>query len=107
MVKETLAHQGWWVEACANGTTAMRKIASHVRYDLLLLDYELPGMNGVQLVQQTRKLAHRHRIPIIILSAALDEGAALTAGADAFLHKPEDISKVTETVARLVRKIKH
>jgi len=107
IVKETLAHEGWEVETCADGTAAMKKIVSHARYDLLLLDYELPGMNGVQLVQQARKLAHRHRIPIIILSAALDEGVALTAGADALLRKPEDISAVAETVTRLMRSATH
>jgi DNA-binding response OmpR family regulator len=85
----------------------MKKIASHARYDLLLLDYELSGMNGIQLVQQARSLAHRRTIPILILSAVLDEASALTAGADALLRKPEDISAVAETVARLLRSAKH
>src|ERR1700682_2573366 len=103
MVKETLALEGWEVETCTDGSEAMKKIAGHSHYDLLLLDYELPGMNGVQLVQRARKLDHRRRTPIIVLSAALDEDAARIAGADALLRKPEDISAVPETVARLVR----
>jgi len=105
-IRELLTLEGWEVEPCADGTTAMRTIASHTPYDLLLLDYELPGMNGVQLVQHARSLAHRRRIPVIILSATLDETAAHMAGADAFLRKPEDISAVTETVARLLRSTK-
>jgi CheY-like chemotaxis protein len=106
MVKETLAREGWEVETCAEGTAAMAKITSHTHYDLLLLDYDLPGVNGVQLVQQARRLAHRRAIPIIILSATLDEAAAHMAGADAALRKPEDISAVAETVARLLRSTK-
>jgi DNA-binding response OmpR family regulator len=106
MVKETLAHEGWDVETCSDGTTAMSKIASSTRYDLLLLDYDLPGADGVQLVQQARSLAYRQRMPIIILSGSLDERSALLAGADALLRKPEDISAVTETIARLVRPAK-
>jgi CheY-like chemotaxis protein len=103
IMKETLALEGWEVETCAEGTAAVGKINSRARYDLLLLDYDLPGMNGVQLAKQARGLAHRRTIPIIILSATLDEVAAREAGADASLRKPEDISKVTETIAGLVR----
>ncbi|MCU1264915.1 MAG: putative two-component response regulator transcriptional regulatory protein [Acidobacteria bacterium] len=106
MMKETLSLEGWDVEMCAEGTAAMAKINSHTHYDLLLLDYDLPGTNGVQLVQQARRLAHRRAIPIIILSATLDETAAHMAGADASLRKPEDISAVAETVARLLRSTK-
>jgi CheY-like chemotaxis protein len=103
MIEETLALEGWEIESCADGADAMKKLARHTRYDLLLLDYDLPGVNGVQLVQQARRLAHRRAIPIIILSTTLDETAARMAGADASLRKPEDISAVAETVARLLR----
>ena len=102
IMKETLALEGWEVESCADGTAAMEEITSPTHYDLLLLDYDLPGVNGVQLVQQARRLAHRRAIPIIILSATLDEMAACEAGADASLRKPEDISAVAATVARLL-----
>lgn len=103
MMKETLSLEGWEVETCANGTAAMEKITSHTRYDLLLLDYDLPGVNGVQLVKQARGLSHRRTTPIVILSATLDEVAASEAGADASLRKPEDISAVADTVARLLQ----
>lgn len=106
MVKETLAHEGWEVETCSDGNAALKKISSRARYDLLLLDYDLPGVNGVQLIQQARSLAHRRAIPIIILSNTLDEMAAREAGADAYLRKPEDISAVEETVGRLLQSAK-
>ena len=106
MIGETLGMEGWDVESCSDGNTALRKISSRARYDLLLLDYDLPGVNGVQLIRHARSLAHRRAIPIIILSATLDEVAARQAGADASLRKPEDISAVAETVARLLRSAK-
>ena len=102
MMKETLAHDGLDVEICEDGEAAMKKIASHAHYDLFLLDYELAGANGVQLVQQARSLAHRQQTPIIILSATLDEETARLAGADAFLHKPEGVIAVSKTVSRLL-----
>jgi two-component system phosphate regulon response regulator PhoB len=102
MVKDCLAFEGMQVKMCPDGTAALKKIVRSTHYDLLLLDYELRGLSGAQLIKRTRGLAHRRRIPIVILSATLDSAAARASGADAFLRKPEDISAVGETVARLV-----
>lgn len=105
-VQDVLKLEGFQVEICVDGTTAMEKIASDTRYDLLLLDYDLPGVNGLELLRQARSLAHRRQIPIVILSATIDEGTASRAGANAFLRKPEDIMAIAETVTRLVRAAK-
>lgn len=106
IVQEKLELDGCEVEICADGTLALEKITSNTHYNLLLLDNELPGISGLQLVQHARGLAHHHRTPIIILSATLDDETARMAGADAFLRKPEDISAVGETVAKLLQSAK-
>ena len=69
---------------------------------MLLLDYDLPGVNGLELVSRARKLVHRERTPIIVLSATPVAAAAREAGADAFLQKPQDIGSLVETITRLV-----
>jgi CheY-like chemotaxis protein len=102
VVKETLEAERWQVETCADGTAALEKVAGEARYDLLLLDYDLPGANGIQIAQQARELTHRRQTPIVILSATLDEAAARAAGADEFLRKPEDLSSLAETITRLL-----
>lgn len=102
MVKETLESEGWQVEACADGTQALRRIKSDAHYDLLLFDYDLPGLNGVELLQKTRALAHRRGIPVIVLSGTAVEEAVMQAGADAFLRKPEDMSSVVKVIAQLL-----
>jgi CheY-like chemotaxis protein len=102
MIEETLVGQGWDVERCSNSNATLKKLISRARYDLLLLNHELPGLNGVQLTKHARKLAHRREIRIIIFSASLDEMAGCEAGADVCLRKPEDTSAVAKTVARLV-----
>ena len=102
MVKETLESEGWQVEACAEGAEALRRIKSDAHYDLLLLDYDLPGLNGIELLQQARALAHRRGILVIVFSGTAVEEAVLQAGADAFLRKPEDISSVVEVIAQLL-----
>ena len=101
-VRETLEGEGWRVEACADGYVALLLIKSERLYDLILLDSELPNVNGLELARRARELPHRTGTPIIMLSASECVRDALLAGADAFLRKPQDIGKVVETVARLL-----
>ncbi|MCA1564826.1 MAG: response regulator [Acidobacteria bacterium] len=103
-VKETLEELGWTVELCADGTEAMRKIESKVRYHLLILDNHLPGKEGLELARRARALPHRRRTPIIMLSASDIERDALRAGVNAFLRKPQDTGRLTATVTRLLTK---
>jgi DNA-binding response OmpR family regulator len=101
-VKETLEGEGWRVETCADGYVALFLIKSERRYDLIILDNELPNVNGLELARRARELPHRTQIPIIMLSASECVRDALLAGADMFLRKPQDIGKIVETVARLL-----
>ncbi|MGH9970477.1 MAG: response regulator [Pyrinomonadaceae bacterium] len=101
-VRETLQVEGWEVETCADGAAALKKILGHEHYDLLLLDYDLPGVSGIELVRRARDLRHRRSTPIIVLSAALGEAEAREAGADMFLHKPEDIRTLVATISGLL-----
>ena len=101
-VKDSLEMEGWQVATCADGTTALERITSDAPYDLLLVDYDLPGVNGLELVRQARQLAHRARTPIIMLSASAVEREAQQAGVDAFLRKPEDTGAIAATVTRLL-----
>ena len=102
-VKETLEAQGWSVETCQDGISALEKIESASLYDVLVLDNSLPGMSGVELVRRARSLAHRRRTPIIVLSAGDSKRAALQAGANVFLKKPDEIEAIADTITRLTR----
>jgi DNA-binding response OmpR family regulator len=102
IVKEMLEDQGWQVGTCADGNAALEKIAGEDDYDLLLLDYDLPGANGLELINRARELDHRCDTPIVILAASPVEAAAREAGADVFLQKPQDVSALVETVNRLL-----
>jgi len=101
-VKETLEMEGWKVEIYADGLSALKQLQSNAYYDLLLVDNELPDMQGVKLISETRKLSHRKHFPIIMLSASYCRREALNAGADAFLNKPDDVLQVVPTIARLL-----
>jgi DNA-binding response OmpR family regulator len=69
---------------------------------LLLIDYDLPGVEGLELVQRARQLPHRSRTPIVMLSGTPVGVAAREAGADMFLQKPQDVTSLVETISRLL-----
>jgi DNA-binding response OmpR family regulator len=102
MVKDTLESEGWEIETCVDGSISLEKIESDAHYDLLLLDSDLPGVNGLELLRCARSMAHRRQTPIVLLSAQTIEREALDAGANAVLHKPEGVGSLTATIARFL-----
>lgn len=102
-VREALRGEGWRVSTYADGPSALGEIEGQEHYDLLIIDKQLPGADGLGLVVRARELPHRQHVPIIVLSAGRDVGReARRAGASAFLRKPEEMHALAETVARLL-----
>ena len=102
LAKEMFEEEGWQVHTCDDGNAAVEHISGAVHYDFLLFDYDLPGIDGLELVRRTRKLVHRSRTPVGVLSATPVESEAREAGADVFLRKPQDIGLLAETISRLL-----
>lgn len=101
-VTELLEDEGWRVDACADGQTALEKIESLEGYDLLLLDNGLPKLSGLELVRRARHLSHRRHTPIIMISASELSREARRAGADLFLKKPENIYTIVQHIIELI-----
>jgi two-component system chemotaxis response regulator CheY len=101
-VRDTLQFEGWKVITSEDGSAGLKLIMGSEHYDVLLVDYDLPFVNGLSLVRRARQLAHRQRTPIIMLSATNYEREAREVGVDAFLRKPEDVLKLAETITRLL-----
>jgi two-component system NtrC family sensor kinase len=102
LAREMFEQQGWQVQTCDDGNAAVEHISGGVHYDFLLADYDLPGINGLELVRRARKLVHRSRTPIGVLSASPVEAEAREAGADVFFRKPQDIGLLAEGISRLL-----
>ncbi|HEX7773482.1 MAG TPA: response regulator [Pyrinomonadaceae bacterium] len=107
IVKEMLEDQGWHVETCADGNAALEKISGEDEYDLLLVDYDLPGVNGIELISHARELDHRCDTPMVVLAGSPVEAAARDAGADVFLQKPQALSSLVDTINRLLEEREH
>jgi CheY-like chemotaxis protein len=72
-------------------------------FDLFIIDYSLPQMSGTELCRYIRKSDSEK--PILFFTAmarSVDRESAITAGANEFLVKPNDLERLTETVKRLL-----
>ena len=101
-VRETLRGEGWGVSTYTDGLAALAAIEGGTVYDLMIIDKQLPGADGLDLVCRARELPHRQQVPVIMLSAGDFEREARRAGASAFLRKPEEMHALAETIARLL-----
>jgi CheY-like chemotaxis protein len=103
VIRSMLALNDWIVKTRINAEAALKELKSYKHYDLLLFDYQLPGLNGIDLVRLTRKISHRRRTPIVMFSGGDCETEAWRAGVDAFLRKEDDMENLQSTINRLLR----
>jgi len=101
-VRETLEAWGWRVEVCARGDEALSRLRDGARFDLLILDFALPGLDGVEVARLARRLPLWARTPIIMFTACEVEREARLAGVDEYLRKPRGVYSLASTAARLL-----
>lgn len=102
LLQRRLARDGLAVHHVASAEQGLRALARR-RYDLVLLDLKLPGMDGWAFLDAVRRGERPDDVPIIVLSAHVlkDEAErALAAGANAFLPKPLDFQRLREAIER-------
>jgi CheY-like chemotaxis protein len=81
-------------------------IALHLqhRYDLILLDLQMPAMDGFAVLGELQKIRPLHPVAVLVISAgSRDSPAALESGGDAFLAKPFRLPDVVERVAQMLK----
>lgn len=101
-VQDTLVAEGMHVDFCLSGATALEILRSDAPYDLIIVDNDLPGLSGLELVLWVRSTPHRRNTPVIMLSGDDCEAAAWRAGVNDFLRKPEGVDKLSSTIRRLL-----
>ena len=101
-IKQLLELEGWSVDVCRDGAVALEKLEQREPYDVIVLDAEMPGLHGLELLKRARSMTHRRRTPILVFTASDCEREAFDAGADAFLKKPSGIRDLIQTVERLL-----
>lgn len=94
--------EGYTVTTCASGDEALLQLAQ-ASPDVMILDWMMPGLSGDQVL--LRLLEQHHKPPVIMLSArdsAFDKERVLKSGADVFLSKPVDFTKLLEHIRTLI-----
>jgi CheY-like chemotaxis protein len=101
LLKLLLNHRGHEVDIASDGLQALQALREKT-YDVALLDYHLPGMDGLEVAAAIKADAHRRRIPRLIAITADPEGLlSAEAGCESFdyiLPKPLDINQLGKVV---------
>ncbi len=106
LLDQALTEAGWEVETVADGTTAYtRALPGGVPYDVLLLDWMLPGLDGVSVCRRLREADVP--TPVLVLTARSqlpDRVSGLDAGADDYLTKPFELDELLARLRALHRR---
>ena len=97
-ITKKLQHSGYEVDACGDGETASEYLAVEY-YDLILLDLNLPKIDGMTLLRNFRK--ENQETPVLILSARNeidDKVDGLDAGANDYLSKPFHLAEHADSL---------
>lgn len=103
-LKKGLGEEGFVVDVAADGTTGLQ-LASAGDFDLVLLDVNLPGLDGMQVVRQLRKT--RSDVPVVMVTArdtVEDRIEGLDGGADDYVTKPFSFAELLARVRAVMRR---
>ena len=90
LVLDTLEDEGYTIDEATDGDEAYQKIMSQ-HYDLVLLDYMMPGMTGIEVIEKVRRHPDKQQLKIMMLTAKsqqYDRERAEEIGANYFFSKP-------------------
>lgn len=102
-VRAMLSGQGISIDFATTGHEAL-KMASHSRYQLILMDIQLPDLSGIEVTKRIRQLRHHQQTVILAFTGhALPEEAVSfrLAGMDDVMTKPLDARKIAHIMSRL------
>jgi adenylate cyclase len=105
LLEQELMDFDYVIERAGDGVEALEKTASFAP-DVILLDYMMPRMNGLEVVKQLRENPQHKGIPVILLTAKAtqeDKVAGLDAGADDYVTKPFDSIELLARVRAMLR----
>ncbi len=106
MLRYNLEKQGFRVEEAVDGQEALTRIAE-VQPDLVLLDWMLPTVSGLEVCRQIRRRASTRDLPVIMLTARTEEQDAvrgLNTGADDYITKPFSMEALLARMRALLRR---
>ena len=106
IIKSCLNKEGYEIFEAEDGDVALEKIKSGEKYDLFLVDVNMPNMDGITLIKEIRKLGDLNATPIIMLTTESQperkaEGAK--AGATGWIVKPFEPDSFIKVINRILK----
>lgn len=104
LVQRVLMAEGYQVLVAANAVDGL-KLAESEHPSLILVDINMPDVDGYTVTGQLRKIPHLSRVPIIALTANVMKGdreKTIAAGCDGYIQKPIDIDQFPRQLARFI-----
>ena len=106
LLRYNLEAEGYRVEVVTRGDEAELRLRESVP-DLVLLDWMLPGLSGIELCRRLRQRTETQRLPVIMLTARGEESErvrGLATGADDYVVKPFSVPELVARVRALLRR---
>ncbi|MAA97902.1 MAG: phosphate regulon transcriptional regulatory protein PhoB [Stappia sp.] len=108
LLRYNLEAEGYTVETCMRGDEADIRLRED-QPDLMILDWMLPGLSGIELCRRLRSRSETERLPVIMLTARGEEQErirGLATGADDYVVKPFSIPELMARVRAMLRRAK-
>lgn len=105
-ISNILAKAGYATEKAASAEEALRKLQGGIKIDLMITDLNMPGMNGIELIKEVRKLPAYKFVPILFLTTESQQSRKLeakAAGASGWIVKPATADELLNTIKLVVR----
>ena len=106
MVGYNLTAEGYRVDVAATGEEAEMQVEED-RFDLIVLDWMLPGLSGIEFCRRLRRRDATRGVPVLMLTARGEEGdrvRGLATGADDYVVKPFSVPELVARVKALLRR---
>jgi len=100
LVKRILEAEGYSIIEATDGPSGL-EVAAQMQPDLILLDINLPEMDGYDLARRFRETPGLQQVPILAITANVMQGdreRTLEAGCDGYIQKPLDVDRLPEQV---------
>ena len=104
LVRDILRHNGYDTIEATTGEEGVR-LAAERRPDVVLMDIQLPDIDGIEALRRIRAEPALDRVPVIAVSASVmpdDQQKIVNSGFEAFVTKPINLKQFLETVKRFV-----
>ena len=108
LLKFNFNKEGYKIDTATDGETALEKIL-YKPPDIIILDWMLPKLSGIELCRRIRKNKEHKNIPIIMLTAKGEEEdklRGLETGADDYITKPFSVNELVARVKAVLRRIR-